>query len=102
MTAQEILERLPQIFENSSIEDFAYGDFDQNEIPENIGEILEVEQYGGEGKGDEWYSIKHFTKHDVYICVSGRYSSEWGTSFGDGWGYEVKPVQKMVTSYEAV
>ncbi len=62
----------------------------------------EVEQYGGEGQGDTWYSVKYFKDHDVYIKVTGYYQSYNGTEFYDGWGCcsQVKPVDKVVTFYE--
>lgn len=60
-----------------------------------------IEQYGGEGKGDTWYSVKYFPNHDVYLKVDGWYQSHNGTDF-NGWEdvKEVKPQQKTVTFYE--
>ena len=62
----------------------------------------EVDQYGGEGEGDTWYSIKYFPDHDVYIKVSGWYQSYDGTNFSswDSACSEVKPSQKTITVYE--
>lgn len=65
-----------------------------------LGQIVEVEQYGGEGQGDDWYSVKHFVDHDVYIKTDGYYSSYNGTDFNYGYGKEVKPVERTVTFYE--
>lgn len=65
-----------------------------------IGEWEEIEQYGGEDCGSTWYSIKYFKDHDVYIKTNGHYQSYNGTEFYDGYGEEVKPVQKTVTVYE--
>jgi hypothetical protein len=61
----------------------------------------EVDQYGGEGKGDTWYSVKYFPEHDVYLKVSGWHASYDGTSF-NGWSdcEEVKKVTKTVEVYE--
>lgn len=66
-----------------------------------VGEWEEVEQHGGEGKGDDWWSVKYFKDHDLYIKVSGFYASYDGTTF-DGWDSckEVKPVQKTITVYK--
>ena len=101
MTAQEILEKLPGIFED--ISEFAYsGSLTEDESSAEIGEIQEVEQHGGEGKGSEWYSVKYFPKHDVYIKVEGYYSSYHGTDFEDGWGHEVRPAQKTITVYNSI
>lgn len=67
-----------------------------------LGQVVEVDQYGGEGQGETWYSIKHFIDHDVYIRTDGHYTSYNGTDFEEGYGYEVKPVEKVVTVYEGV
>lgn len=65
------------------------------------GEYKEVEQFGGEGQGDQWWSVKHFKEHDVYLKVVGYYQSHYGTDIYD-WSHvkEVRPAQKTVTVYE--
>lgn len=95
LTAKEILE----IVENNDIteSEFAWGDF---VLEEELGEWEEIERYGGEGKGTDWWSIKHFKDHDVYIRTNGYYSSYNGTDFEEGYGYEVKPKEKVITVYE--
>ncbi len=67
-----------------------------------LGECEEIDQYGGEGQGDTWYSVKYFKDHDVYIRVNGWYQSYNGTEFYDGWDCckEVKPISKTITVYE--
>jgi hypothetical protein len=67
-----------------------------------LGKVVEVAQYGGEGQGDDWWSVKHFVDHDVYIKIEGDYTSYHGTEFYGGYGYEVKPVEKVVTVFEKV
>jgi len=67
-----------------------------------LGEIEEVERYGGEDCGSTYYSIKHFVDHDVYIRVDGWYQSHYGTDFED-WDTackEVKPTTKTLTVFE--
>lgn len=64
-----------------------------------LGEVEEVDQYGGEGQGDTWYSVKHFKDHDVYIRIDGYYSSYNGTDFEEGYGREVKPKEKVITVF---
>jgi hypothetical protein len=96
MKVKEIFEKLEN--EDISVEDFAYGDFNSEEL--GFGEFKEVEQYGGEGQGDTWYSIKYFPNFDLYIRTDGSYSSYNGTDFYDGYGEEVKPVEKTITVYE--
>jgi hypothetical protein len=123
LTATQIIDIIKD--NNISVEDFAYCDFpdleykpeyniteedydklstnDQRLIVSNylgIGDWKEVDQYGGEGEGERWYSVKYFKDHDVYIKTNGFYSSYNGTDFDYGYGYEVKPVQKTITVYE--
>ena len=118
-TAKEVLERLKEFF-NDDVSLYAFGDyieaksFDCNKYKDlswqeteaeclkqlGLGEIEEVEQRGGEGQGDRWYTIKYFKDHDVYIKTKGFYSSYNGTDFYYGFGEEVKPTQKTVTVYE--
>lgn len=120
MTGQEIIERLKEFFGDNEggISSYAFGYYEDAEsVGEykglsfserrekakellGLGEIKEVDSYGGEGQGETWYTIKHFVDHDVYIRTDGFYSSYNGTDFYDGWGEEVKPVQKTVTVYE--
>lgn len=84
--------------EAENFDDFAYED--EGEI-DGVGKFEEVEQHGGEGEGSEWYSVKYFPDHDIYIRVDGYYTSYHGTDF-DGWDspYQVKPQQKTITVYE--
>jgi hypothetical protein len=65
-----------------------------------LGDCDEVDSYGGEGQGDNWYSVKHFPLHDVYIRVDGWYQSHEGVTFDYGFGEEVRPQQKTITFYQ--
>lgn len=110
MTYQEILEIIKD--NGVSVSHFAYessldipldfkGTDSEYEESLGLGEIKEVDQHGGEGMGSDWYSIKYFPKHDVYVKVEGWYESYNGTDFED-WDdacSEVKPSQKLVTYY---
>lgn len=85
---------------DSNVAEFAYTDDDQ-EIP-GIGKMTEIAQKGGEGEGEEWYSVKYFPEHDVYIRIEGSYASYDGTNFYD-WDSavkEVRPREKTITVYE--
>lgn len=99
MNYLEILE----ILEKSGItlEDFAYEDYDSVKL--GLGESEEIKQYGGEGCGDEWYSVKYFKDHNVYIQVDGWYSSYVGVEFYGGFKgdsiSEVVPEEKTITVY---
>lgn len=101
LTGKEILERVEAYFEqdgNAGESAFAYGDFDEEEL--GLGQVLEVDSYGGEGAGGLWWSTKHFVDHDVYIKIRGYYSSYNGTDFDYGYGEEVRPVQKTIIVFE--
>lgn len=67
-----------------------------------IGEIKEIEKVGGEGKGEEWYVVFYFPKHDIYLKCEGFYSSYEGVSFVDDWDncFEVFPKEVTITVYE--
>lgn len=109
LTFSQIIKHVQKYY-NDSVDDFAYderrdfkntGNSFDYECPE-LGVMKEVEQVGGEGEGDTWYSVKYFQDHDVYIKVSGWYQSYNGTDFGD-WNEackEVRPVEKTITVYE--
>lgn len=58
-----------------------------------VGPHKEVDSYGGEDQGSEWYTVKHFTDHDVYIRVDGYYSSYNGTDFDGQELQEVFPTE---------
>lgn len=94
-------EQIMEVLENKidSVSKFAYDEFDQEKL--GLGKIEEVAQHGGEGEGSNWYSVKHFVDHDIYIKVSGYYASHYGTDF-DGWDdcKEVRPKQQTITVYE--
>lgn len=95
LTAKEILKVLE---EKTDVHSFAYGDVDVDEL--GLGGITEVEQKGGEDEGTEWYSVKYFEEHGVYIRTDGYYTSYNGTDFEDGMGYEVTPQERTITVYE--
>ena len=93
MDTQQIREILEK--NEISIEEFAYGDFDCEEL----GEWTEVESYGGEDQGSQWYSVKYFKDHDIYVRTDGYYQSHYGTDFDD-YGRIVSLKQKTVQVYE--
>lgn len=99
MNAQEILEKIKVVFKDS-IDEFAYTNDWEDKENIGIGDFKEVDQHGGEGEGERWWSVKHFSKHNIYIKVRGFYSSYNGTDFDYGWGEEVKPQEKVVTVYQ--
>lgn len=59
-----------------------------------------VSNYGGQGKGDDYWAVILFPKHNVHIKISGWYSSYEPIHFSDGFGKEVMPKQKTITVWE--
>ena len=98
MNYQKILEVLKEKLED--VYSFAHEDYEEEEL--GLGKIEEVDSYGGEDCGSEWYSVKYFSDHDVYIRVDGYYSSYEGVDFYDGWDCcsNVRPKEKVITVYE--
>ncbi len=70
------------------------------DLPEGLGEVIEADQYGGEGQGDKWYRVLHFVDHDIYIKFPGWYSSYEGSYCDISDGIQVVPKEKTITVYE--
>lgn len=101
----EIIELLKAYYGEDGYNDFAYeyGEITPEEAKEyNIPAYKEVDQRGGEGEGDDWWSVKYFPEHDIYIRIVGHYQSHHGLDIYDGWDAcrEVKPKEKTITVYE--
>lgn len=97
LTYEQILAKLQE--SGMSLEEFAYEDYDSEEL--GLGEVEEIHQEGGEGQGDHWESVKYFKDHDVYIKITGFYSSYEGTEF-ESWDdcENVRPKTVEVVVYE--
>lgn len=107
MNYQEIIDVLREEVDNVS--KFAHMEFGKSTgrksvFVKGIGECQEIDQHGGEGEGNDWWSVKYFPDHDVYIKVEGSYTSYDGTDFYEGWDScrEVKPKEKVVIVYQEV
>jgi hypothetical protein len=98
MNFEEILEEIKKVY-GSDVSEFAYSS--GVHIP-NVGRFEEIDQIGGESEGSHWHSVKYFKDHDVYLKVTGYYSSYNGTDFDDGWDSceQVTPQEKTITVYE--
>lgn len=99
MTFEEIKKAIED--NNITLEQFAYGDFGtgrDNFITE-VGTSKEVERYGGEDKGSEWYSVRYFPEHNVYIRLDGYYSSYNGADFEGSELIEVFPTKVTRLEY---
>jgi hypothetical protein len=94
MNAEKIIETLNEKITPS---EFAYGDYDQDEL--GLGETEIVDDIS---KTDGYaHVVVHFTEHNIYIKLEGWYNSYNGSTEYDEPDYsEVKPVVKEVTFYE--
>jgi len=95
-------EEIIKAFEDQGvgIHEAAYGDI-LNPFP-GLGKWKEVDSYGGEGQGENWYVVLHFKEIDTYVKIKGFYTSYDGTNF-DGFEDDlsiVTPRQKTITIYE--
>jgi hypothetical protein len=93
LNGSEILEKISGI----SRSDLGYQEV--NWDSHELGEVKVVDEYGGEGHGENWYVVYHFVNHDVYIRINGFYSSYVGAEFDED-PYEVRPKEKVVVFYE--
>ena len=58
----DIIEHI-KVLCDDNVKRFAYLDFDKDDI---IGKITEVQRYGGEGKGEEWYKVFYLEKPNIF------------------------------------
>lgn len=65
-----------------------------------LGNIEMVKHHGGEGQGDNYYTVCYFKDHDVYIQFQGWYASHHGSEYSEM--FEVKPKQITITKYKRV
>ncbi len=115
LTAPQIIEKLNSLEEIYNEEEdtgyenfkdaFGYNDMasdDQGDLKE-LGEIeyLIDSERALEGDSECMTTVVLFKDHGVYIRLDGYYAS-YGGSDWDGDYFEVKPVEKTVTFYEAI
>jgi hypothetical protein len=107
LSFNEIKEELERIIDNDNekynelAENYNSADW-HKEMEKIIGPIKMVEQVGGSDQGSYWYSILNFIDHNVFIKITGYYTSYEGTSFTmfDTSDFkEVFPSQKTITVY---
>ena len=70
-------------------------------IVDNLGEVIRVYHYGGEGKGETYETVQYFKDHNVYIKLEGWYSSYDGVNFDDYDFEEVFPEEKTIVVYNS-
>ena len=119
-TYSEIIEVLKSNFKNINYfidewydEDYDE-DYDEQEITNSdkhknlktvLGNWKEIHVSGGSERGSNWVRVLYFEKHDVYIEVSGYYTSYNGVEFIDtSWDTkeikEVRPKEVIQVIYE--
>ncbi len=85
-------------------DEFAQLEDDVKEQVKEFTSLMEhaecVEDFGGEGQGEDYYSVWHFPKIDLYVKFEGWYASGTGSEYNRM--YEVKPKEVTVTKYNAV
>lgn len=96
LTGEEIISVLNN---KSSISEFGCDELDSKEL--GLGELKEVMDERTGSDFDCKVKVGHFVDHDVYIQVTGYYSSGNGTEW-DGDFEEVRPVEKTVIEYETI
>lgn len=70
-------------------------------LPET-GSWKEVDSHGGSDQGSDWWSVRYFADHDIYIRIHGWYSSYEGFTFEKEWSGDLKqvyPYQETVTKF---
>ena len=117
-------EQLKELFDNFGEDD---GDFDSRELINNffqseydssdynelieelsddsarletilaIGPWEQMDSYGGEGSGDDYWSVYYFSIHDIYIQFDGWYASSYGSEYQGM--FRVYPRQVTSTQY---
>ena len=96
MNYQEIIEKINET--EISKNDFAHEWYGEAYDP-IFGPTEESDQQGGSGQGEDWWVVRYFKDHDVYVRLCGFYSSYNGVDF-DGYDYEeVTPAQETRTIY---
>jgi hypothetical protein len=70
---------------------------DTSEVAELFEGQTQVEHHGGEGQGEDYYTVWHFPIPDVYINFYGWYASHSGSEY-EGMEH-VEPKEVMVTQY---
>jgi hypothetical protein len=107
MTKEEFLSKIKDFYKGCSTETIcrdleegvgAYTDLDQEKFTEEFGAYHEVASYGGEGRGEDYWSVLYFPKVDKYLKLSGYWQSHEGSTWERFYVVEAK--QKTITVYE--
>lgn len=75
------------------------------EILQKIGSFEFTDHYGGEGSGDDYWTVVHFKDHDIYVQFDGWYASHCGAEFEDMfqvWPQEVMKIEWTRNDLQAI
>lgn len=111
---KENFEKIKQFIKNYPVEEsgyhrglefaFFYEDLPKINYDLENGELLkdyyQVDGYGGEGQGDNYYMVYHFPNADIFIKFYGWYASYHGAEYSDM--YLVEPKEVTITEYHFV
>lgn len=99
MESKELIAKLLEL--ELTPESYHYEDYDENIFSSNGLETpVEVDQWGGEGEGDEYGFVIHFPTLNIYLRADGDYASYSGSDMSSAEWYKVTPQQKTITVYE--
>lgn len=109
LSAREVESALEEFFEReydcdiegpSSWYDIKWSDGVPCEVP-GLGTLTHIDDYGGEGKGDDYWVVFSITQEDItrFFKKSGWYQSYSGGEL-DGELEEVTPKAKVITVWE--
>lgn len=105
-TIKELLDNFDSDTINGFFHSEYYNDYygvqeDRDALTEAGIDVEHVDNHGGEGEGEDYWSVYRFTKGDdtVYVKFQGWYASYVGSEFNE-WFF-VEPKQKTITVYEA-
>lgn len=76
---------------------FAHRYYDPDEF--HLGEVEEVDSWGGEGEGNRIGHVYYFRNHDVYLRIDGFYASHYGSDWDED-PYIVRPQTRSIVVYE--
>ncbi len=113
MNGAEIIEKLKEILRpEGEYDDWTpYKDVGHNDMSDEITEELDAAFGNYEyvltadrpfGEEDTQRTVIYFSHHDVYLALDGYYDSWSGGNWDDADFYEVKPVEKTYTDWDAI
>ena len=84
--------------------EFFYNDISEIDYELENGDLLKdyelVHQHGGEGEGDQYFTVYYFPNANLHISFYGWYTSYNGADYSDM--YLVEPKEVMITEYHNV